>query len=295
MFWFFLLSSGAAYSPAPVSGATPGGRKNVSDRAQRPPDVAQEAPPAADAPRRHGQVVFLLHGICKSSYDMAFIALTLRRAGYEVVNWQYPSRKYDLEKLAGKLEEAVKPYADRQVHFVTHSMGGIVVRTYLNTYKPGNVGRMVMIAPPNQGAFLANLLGDWMVYRLVFGPAGQQLRQGAPGGCAEAGVPGCEFGVIAGGTGDSHGMNPIIPGDNDGTVAVADTRLEGMQDFLLVPYGHTYIQFMPRTVQNVMHFLETGHFYETRHGKLTEDGAGQASAEIDNADQKAHASSSSAP
>lgn len=263
-FWLFLLTTGAAYSPSALSAGQSGGKRTSaaerSDRRlERPTEDADHRPVLQDQP----EVVFLLHGICRSSVDMAFLAGALRREGYEVVNWGYPSRRFSLEKLADRLADALKPYRNRRVSFVTHSMGGIVVRTFLGRHNPENVGRFVMIGTPNQGAFLADVLGDWLVFRVMFGPAGQQLRRGGAGGCSAAGIPTCEFGVLAGGTGRVHGMNPIIPGDNDGTVSVESTRLEGMKDFALLPYGHTYIQLMPRTVKNTIHFLKYGEFAET--------------------------------
>ncbi len=191
---------------------------------------------------------------------MVILQRSLIRRGYKVVNWQYPSTKMELQDIAALLDKEVQKHGDRRVNFVTHSMGGIVVRTYLQTYRPQNMGRLVMIAPPNQGAFLADLLGNWVPYKLILGPAGQQLRQGDQGACACAGSPNCDFGIIAGGTGKKMGMNPIVPGDNDGTVSVESTKLDGAKDFMVLPYAHPVIQMMPRTVRNVTLFLKNGKF-----------------------------------
>ena len=205
-------------------------------------------------------VVILLHGIGKGSFDMAAMSRGLRRQGFAVYNWNYPSTKFTLDSLADQLKAVVDQCSSMTVDFVTHSMGGIVVRTYLSKYHPKNIGRLVMIAPPNQGAQLADMLGNLTLYKMILGPAGQELRQGAAGDCASAGIPGCEFGIIAGGTGRSIGFNPILPGDNDGTVTVESTRLCGAKDFILVPYMHPMIQMMPKTIGLTGHFLQTGKF-----------------------------------
>lgn len=207
-----------------------------------------------------GEMVFLLHGIGKGRMDMAPMARYLRKHGYAVVNWHYPSTKYKLEDLADKLAVEVEKFPEYKIHFVTHSMGGIVVRTCLSRHNVDNLGRIVMIAPPSQGAELAKFFGNWPIYKYLFGPAGQQLRPDAEGTCASAGIPGCEFGIIAGGTGSQTGINPLLPGDNDGTVTVACTKLDGAKDFALVPYPHPLIQMMPRTTRLARTFLEHGYF-----------------------------------
>lgn len=209
---------------------------------------------------KEGELIFLLHGIGKGAYDMAPLAKRLNNAGYAVLNFEYPSTDFPICDLADKLAEEVKRFPDYKIHFVTHSMGGIVVRTYLSAHDPENLGRLVMIAPPSKGAELAQFFGDWSIYKFMLGPAGQELKPGEAGSCVAAGIPTCEFGIIAGGVGRPIGINPLLPGDNDGTVTVESTKLEGSQDFTLVPYPHPVIQMMPRTAELTLNFLETGQF-----------------------------------
>jgi len=218
------------------------------------------------------EMVFLLHGIGKTKYDMAALSKRLRREGYAVVNWDYPSTRYTLAELADKLAEQVERFPNYRIHFVTHSMGGIVVRTYFSRHKLNKAGRLVMIAPPSQGAELAQFFGDWRLYQQLLGPAGQELRPGESGHCAAAGVPPVEFGIIAGGTGGKIGINPLLPGDNDGTVTVESTKLEGAQDFARVPYPHPVIQMMPKTADLAIQFLKTGHFTPSAAGNQGETG-----------------------
>ena len=188
--------------------------------------------------RRRGQTVFLLHGIGKSHLDMVPLARALRRAGYDVVNWKYPSRRHSIPHLADLLAQVVAAHPAPRIHFVTHSMGGIVVRHYLSRHAPPGLGRIVMIAPPNRGAWLASRLAGWPLYERVFGPAGLDLREGEEGMCEVAGTPPCEIGIIAGGRGRRTGMMPFIPGDNDGIISVDTTRLDGEKDFIVLPYLH---------------------------------------------------------
>lgn len=250
----------AVSTPARLAGAGPGyqpGQTFLSEpgfMTVTEPDTADNDNPKAM------EMVFMLHGIGKGKYDMAAMGSRLRRAGYTVVNWGYPSTKYNLSELADRLADEVEKFPDYKIHFVTHSMGGIVVRTFFANHELPNPGRLVMIAPPSQGAELAQFFGDWPIYQYLLGPAGQELKPGDLGKCMGAGLPPVEFGIIAGGTGLPIGINPLLPGDNDGTVTVESTRLDCAADFALVPYPHPVIQMMPKTAELTIRFLETGKF-----------------------------------
>jgi hypothetical protein len=226
------------------------------------PGLSQDAPAKESRPYsiKEKELVFLLHGIGKGAYDMAAIAKRINNAGYAVLNWDYPSTDHTLAELADQLAKELERFPEYKIHFVTHSMGGIVVRTFLSNHEVERMGRFVMIAPPSQGAELAEFFCDWPIYKYMLGPAGQELKPGESGKCVAAGIPPCEFGIIAGGVGRSIGINPLLPGDNDGTVTVESTKLEGAQDFALVPYPHSVIQMMPKTAELTLRFLETGQF-----------------------------------
>ena len=162
--------------------------------------------------------------------------------------------------------EGLARLLDRQegtetVSFVTHSMGGLVVRHLLardgEWKRRIEVHRIVLIAPPNRGSAIARLLEDIPAYRLIYGEAGQQLT---PAEVSRA--PGLEhpFAIIAGGKGDGRGFNPLLPGDDDGTVRVAETRLEGAADFLVVPEIHALISNHRETIRATVDFLKHGRF-----------------------------------
>ncbi len=231
----------------------------AESRGQAAKAVSTDLPATSKRADATSSVVFLLHGLGKGPLDMTPMEMTLLHHGWEVVNWRYNSTQKTIDELATDLAAALVPYADRRVDFVGHSMGGIVVRTYLQRYHPTNAGRLVMIGSPNHGATIAGMLGDFMAFRLMLGPAGQQLRRDSRF-LAELGPPTCEFGIIAGGKGDGVGILKLLPGDNDGIVEVESTRLPGAADFVLVPYVHASLPMMPRVVRETEYFLRTGKF-----------------------------------
>ena len=211
--------------------------------------VAMTVP--SPAPR---DTVVLLHGLGRSGWSLKRVEWALRDAGYHVVNFDYPSRDLPIERIAGeKLAPLLrtlplKPGA--KVHFVTHSMGGIVLRCYLRDHPLPQLGRIVMLAPPNAGSEVTDhLLHTWL-YRTVNGPAGQQLgTDGLPRTLGPA--PG-ETGVIAG----SYSLNPLfsswMKGPNDGKVSMARTQLEGLTDFLTVPYSHTWLMWRKPVIRQIL-------------------------------------------
>jgi pimeloyl-ACP methyl ester carboxylesterase len=206
------------------------------------------------------EAVVLLHGIANVPISMKYLENHLENAGYRVHNLGYPSTHMPIGEAAIKIRNQVLALGpDITVNFVAHSMGNLVVRRMLEQNLP-NLGRMVMIAPPNQGSIAAQQLNDLDLYQWIFGPAGQQLAADRVGFFESLPVPPCEFGIIAGGRGTKEGYNPLLPGDDDGTVRVEEAKLAGATDFLLLKNTHTLILFDPDTAQQVVHFLRHGRF-----------------------------------
>ncbi|MEM9470358.1 MAG: alpha/beta fold hydrolase [Pseudomonadota bacterium] len=211
-------------------------------------------------------LVLLVHGIGRGPGTFGDLPGILRKAGFEAHAISYPSIRGSIEAHATQLEKLLQRlrHVD-EVSFVTHSMGGIIVRQLLardgawkSSIRPG---RIVMIAPPNQGSLTAQTLQPAWPYKLVYGAAGQQLT---PEKVMKRPVPAIPFGIIAGGLGDGEGYNPLLPGDDDGTVAVAETRLEGAADFMVLPGLHGFVARSQEIELLVLNFLSSGHFNPAR-------------------------------
>ncbi len=208
------------------------------------------------------KLVLLVHGFLRSKDSFAGLDAALKEAGYEVYSVNYPSSGFDVDVFArqiqGLLDQATADF--EEVSLVTHSMGGLVARRALSQDETPEVHGLVMIAPPNQGAVMADLLLDWWPSEHITGPAGKQLTTKVEGFAKNAGAPKCSFGVIAGARGTEDGWNPLIPGDDDGVVGVESTRMEGMADFAVVEATHTVIMNDASTVKHVIRFLQEGSF-----------------------------------
>jgi pimeloyl-ACP methyl ester carboxylesterase len=188
----------------------------------------------------------------------------LKRQGYAVINESYPSTRLSIEEAADAwLSEILARAAVREaprVHFVTHSAGGIVLRQYLAEHELARLGRVVMLAPPNQGSELADRLKHNLLFRKLTGPAGQELGTGADD------LPQClpaanfDLGVIAG----NRSLNPLfsawIPGPDDGKVSVARARLDGMKEMLVVARSHTWMMWRLDVTRALGQFLKRGTF-----------------------------------
>jgi pimeloyl-ACP methyl ester carboxylesterase len=218
--------------------------------------------PAACSPEESpdqdtAESVVLLHGLGRSSRSMAPVGRFLRQHGYRVVNVDYPSREETIETLADGLEPSLAPLCARggpAVHVVTHSLGGILLRQYLAAHRCASLGRVVMLSPPNRGSEMADRFGN------LAGPAGGQLGTGEGALPSRLGPVDFELGVIVG----NRSLNPVgsavLPGDDDGMVSVESARVEGMQDFLVMPATHTFIMNKRDVLEQVLAFLQTGRF-----------------------------------
>lgn len=210
--------------------------------------------------------VILLHGLARSPLSLKRLELALRADGYTVRNLAYPSRSGAIAALADAALGPVFAHAAAdgpRVHLVTHSLGGILVRQYLQDHGvPPALGRIVMLAPPNQGSEVVDRLRDWKLFRAVNGPAGLQLGTDPDSVPRRLGpLPaGTVVGIIAG----DHTINPLfsalLPGADDGKVTVAATHVAGEADHLTLPATHTWIMWRGDTVAQVQAFLRDGHF-----------------------------------
>jgi pimeloyl-ACP methyl ester carboxylesterase len=221
--------------------------------------------PAAgkEAPRK---VIVLVHGFMDTRFHLYFMEKELIADGYVVINKTYPSASMSIEEcadyLAGVIQRGTEdikgPY---ELDFITHSMGGLVARCYLSRHRPPQAKRLVMIATPNRGVTKAELAARLPLADRVLGPALMEMAQGKDYLCGLCGgAPAIEFAVIAGGKGDGKGYSILIPGDDDGTVAVRSAYLPGAADFLLLDHIHNLICYYDDTIRNARAFIEEGAF-----------------------------------
>lgn len=207
-----------------------------------------------------GECVVLLHGLARSQSSLLLMDAALRAQGYHVVNEGYPSTAATIADLADRIGERVALCpGDEMLHFVTHSMGGILLRLWLRDHHPKNLGRVVMLAPPNQGSEVVDALADWALFKWVNGPAGAELGTGPEGPRALPPVT-FDLGVIAGTRSLSPWLSRLIPGPDDGKVSVASTKVQGMRAHLTLPVSHTFLMNSPEVIVQTMTYLQTGAF-----------------------------------
>lgn len=210
------------------------------------------------------EYVILLHGLCRSSHSMKPMARALTRAGYHVVNVDYPSRTAAIEELSETTLAGIVNDCQRHnptaIHFVTHSMGGLLVRDYLSQHTLPNLGRVVMLAPPNRGSELVDKLGDWWLFQRINGPAGGELSTAPDSTPNQLGSVAYPVGVLAGNRSINWINSLLIPGRDDGKVSVERTKLSGMTSHRVIPASHPFIMRNRSAIRDTLAFLRTGHF-----------------------------------
>jgi pimeloyl-ACP methyl ester carboxylesterase len=207
----------------------------------------------------------LLHGISRTSGSLRRMQTAIEAAGFATLNLGYASRRKSLEALAEDIHPAISRFAhdvEGSIHFVGHSIGGLLVRAYIARCRPERLGRVVMLGTPNGGSEIADRLKNFLAYRAYFGPAGQQLvtqRNAA----TDAALPPIDYpvGIIAG----NRSVYPIasallLPRPNDGRVSVKNTELDGMTDHIVIGASHPWMVRNRLAIEQTIAFLRNGRF-----------------------------------
>jgi len=210
------------------------------------------------------ECVILLHGLARTASSMNKMEQRLLKEDYKVVNVDYPSREYEIEELSTlaieKGLEGCKTYKPTKIHFVAHSLGGILVRQYLSKNKIEKLGRTVMLGPPNSGSEAVDKLKNVPGYKFINGPAGMQLGTGIQSIPQSLGEADFEVGIIAGTRSINIFLSMLIPSTDDGKVSLESAHLKNEKAFLDVPVSHPFLMKNDQVIENVVRFIKYGKF-----------------------------------
>jgi triacylglycerol lipase len=217
------------------------------------PDSKPDEPEKASM--KKDDTVVLLHGQGRTRLSMVILSKRFRSAGYQTLNFPYNQTTDSLEEISGQLHEFIrKKVKTSSYHLIGHSLGNVIIRNAFRKEYPAGLGKIVMLAPPNQPAHLAKRLKKNPVYRIFTGDSGQKLSEEEF--YRDLPVPTVPFGVIAG----DKGQSLTFSEPNDAVVTVASTKLNGMADWILLHHGHTFIMNCKDTFEHCQCFIERGSF-----------------------------------
>jgi len=205
--------------------------------------------------RVDAETVILLHGMGRTRAAMYLMACRFEHAGYSVYNFPYDDKNKTLDELSTELLVFIeKNVTTPRYHLVGHSLGNIVIRNAFRQKFSVGLGRIVMLAPPNQPALLAKVLKNNFIYKWRTGDSGQKLANDEF--YRTLPIPTAEFGIIAG----NKGQNLTFSEDNDGIITVESSKLQGSQDWVEVNHSHTFIMNAKDTFRLCHHFIKFGSF-----------------------------------
>ncbi len=210
----------------------------------------------AHANEHHGEVVVLIHGLLRSHKSMHRLGQFLRYNGYEIVLYDYPSRKYSITEHGVRLNDYIahllSNHPTKKFHFVTHSLGGIIARealSYLTKEQLSRCEHLIMLAPPTQGSSLAKLFIKWFPFVTFFIKLLAELSSSQAAYVHQVAIPaGLKIGVIAGRF-DAMTPPPV-------------THIEGEKDFIVINAAHTFIMNHPKGRKAILNFLRKTSFID---------------------------------
>lgn len=206
------------------------------------------------------ETVVLVHGLWMRGWVMTLLGLRLQRYGFHTIVFSYPSMSNSLSQNALFLSNFVTDIAAPHIHFIGHSLGGLLVMQMLAEYPEPRAGRIVLAGSPCHASYVASKLARMGLGRYLIGRGMLQcLRQKVPE-CADR----YEVGSIAGckslGGGKLFGG---LPSPNDGVVAVEETRMPGTSDQIVLNVSHSGMLLSTSVAYQVCMFLRHGYFFHS--------------------------------
>ena len=206
--------------------------------------------------------VIVIHGFARRARSMDIIAAEIHKAGYEVRNVDYASLNQNItdikEDVFEKFNQYISENQNKKIHFVGHSLGGLLIRSYLGENKINNLGSVVLMGTPNKGTPLVNEYQDkW--YFSWLGPVVSELGVDTSDFLKTLQAPYYTVGVIAGNKPYTR-FATSLKGSNDGMLTVESAQLEGMRDFIVIDVNHASMKRNPRVIEQVIHFLKHSQF-----------------------------------
>lgn len=219
--------------------------------------------------------VIMLHGLWNSSSRMEDFEEYFLKKNYQVFNLDYPSTEFQIEKLDTKylkpIIESVPLHTGQKIHFITHSMGGLLLRHYLTHNELPQLGRVVMISPPNHGSEWADILDNHPVIKSMVGPAANELKTRNNTFLNKLGAVDYHLGIIAGDKSYTDMTEEFLPGADDGMVPVSRMKVRGMKDFIILHDHHRGLTWNPDAMKQAEMFIKTGRFIHSENMKIAQN------------------------
>ena len=209
------------------------------------------------------EIIILLHGLARSSTSMWLLASRLEDAGYFVRRIGYNSLDQNPDEILKDISSQINQCCQKHtqsVHFVGHSLGGLMVRAYLQNNKIDKLGRVVLLGTPNKGSEAADHFSNsWLMN--ILGPTAKTLGTDDNSFPNSLKAPYYPVGIIAGVV-KSELNDPVIPGKDDGVVSVEATKIDGMTDFIIIETGHSMMRYDSEVADQTIEFIKNGVFKE---------------------------------